>query len=172
MTPTPNTLLHPSVLAQQGGDLVSGVSLLVVGMAVVFLALATLWGVIALISRLAPPQPHEHEPHRAPAEDPTLDPDLAPPSEPAPAVAPAPVPVAAAPQARARGPIDPAHLVVIAAAVAARLARPHRVRRVVIVGRLGNQGAWVSGGRASIMGSHRPHLHKGTPTHRRPTDRR
>lgn len=47
------------------------------------------------------------------------------------------------------------HAVVIAAAVAAAIGRPHRIARVVLL-EDNPQRDWVAGGRASVMTSHTP----------------
>lgn len=66
---------------------------------------------------------------------------------------PAPVPVPLSVDA-----IPPELLVVLAAAATAATGRPVRVHRVVILGQ--TKPAWIAGGRSTIMGSHRPHMHK------------
>ena len=54
------------------------------------------------------------------------------------------------------GAVDPRHIVVIAAAVAAAVGPRSRVHRIVM---LGNRSGdpWVTEGRGVVMGSHRPH---------------
>lgn len=56
----------------------------------------------------------------------------------------------------ASGEINPHHLVVISAAVAAAVRGPVRVHKVILMGREAGR-PWVTEGRVTIMGSHRPH---------------
>lgn len=70
-----------------------------------------------------------------------------------PSTAPPPVAVPSASDIAA-----PELLAVLAAAATAVIGRPIRVRRVVMLGQ--TKSAWVAGGRSTIMGSHRPHMHK------------
>ncbi len=57
--------------------------------------------------------------------------------------------------------ISPRLVAVISAAVAAALGPGTRVHRVRFVGP-GGRGQWAASGRAGIMGSHRPQLHRGS----------
>lgn len=104
----------------------AAVTLLVVGILVVFGALIVLAMVIAGLGRLATGR----------------------------AVAPAKVD-GPEPMDGAAGGIDPRHVVVIAAAVAAAVRGPARVHRIVMLGREGGR-PWVTEGRVIVMGSHRP----------------
>ncbi|GAB4547465.1 MAG: hypothetical protein Tsb0013_07220 [Phycisphaerales bacterium] len=60
------------------------------------------------------------------------------------------------PQSHRPEEIDPHHLTVIAAAVAAACGPGARVHRIVMLGRESGR-QWVTEGRVVVMGSHRPH---------------
>jgi Na+-transporting methylmalonyl-CoA/oxaloacetate decarboxylase gamma subunit len=127
ITPTPLI-----TLADAEADLASGVVLMAVGMLVVFVALVLILASIALIRRVA------DRPEGAPA------------------VAPAPEAKTSAPaEAPAEDEaITPELLAVLTAAAVAATGTRVRVRRVALVG--DRSDAWLAGGRASLMGSHKP----------------
>lgn len=125
----------PSILAAAvaSDNLSTAVVLMIVGMGVVFAALfimslgLTLLGRFASANAAKPP-----EDRAAQGTDESQSPQ------------------AAAPDDHAGQ-----HAVVIAAAVAAAIGRPHRIARVVLL-EDNPQRDWVAGGRASVMTSHTP----------------
>ena len=64
-----------------------------------------------------------------------------------------------APASVAEGEIPPEHLAVIAAAVAVAAGPRARISRLVFLGH-SSQREWVAGGRATVMGSHRPNARR------------
>lgn len=120
------TTAHAPAAAIAGGGVGSGVTLMIVGMGVVFTALTVILLVITLLNRVLRER-----------------------SEPA---------VAAAPIKPDAGPA-PETVAVLAAAATAATGKLIRVRRITMLGASGrgsDRAAWVAGGRASLMGSHRP----------------
>jgi len=113
-----------------------GLTLMVVGMLIVFVALVLLMAVIRLIDMATAGS--------APATEPAA----------------APKPVAPVEEEG----VNEELLVVLAAAATAALRRSVRVRRVRLVKR--SDGSWVAGGRQGIMTSHRPHLRRSNPHRR------
>lgn len=111
-------------------------TLMGVGMAVVFSALVLLWIVIALTDRLA----DWHLTRRQPATAETAPGDQEPSG------------------AMADTDHDPHLIAVLTAAATAALGTPTRVKRVHFLGRE-DQG-WAQEGRRLVMTSHQPHLHK------------
>ena len=107
------------------GDVERGLSLMIVGMSVVFVSLVAIGLVIAGVSRLfasrraAAPSAEASRP-KAPAEE-----------------------------------IDPRTIAILAAAATAVVNKPVRIHRVVMLGHQSNE-PWVTGGRATLLGSHRP----------------
>ena len=133
MPPTALIQTAAAVPATEPSNLGEGVILLVVGMGVVFLALTLIMTLVMILGRLAR--------------------ELAP--KPAAAPAPAPAPTQTTDE------ITPELVAVLTAAAVAATGGPVRVRRVTVLGAGSSGGAWLAGGRASLMGSHRP-------GHRRP----
>lgn len=115
-----------SQLADASTGFGGGVAMMIVGMGVVFISLVFIGLVAALISRLFRERSARPE-----------------------AVAKPPEPAEEKP-----GP-DGVTVAVIAAAAAAALQRPVRVKRITMIGRQGPD-AWVTGGRSSMLGSHVP----------------
>lgn len=122
------TMLLTAATATEPSNLGEGVVLLVVGMGVVFVALALMLGLVAVLARVA----------KRP--------------EPVAAASPSPAP---APTVVSEGAITPELVAVLTAAAVAATGGPVRVRRVTVLGST-QSGAWLAGGRASLMGSHRP----------------
>ncbi|QDU35387.1 oxaloacetate decarboxylase subunit gamma [Poriferisphaera corsica] len=123
-------LTNLTTLALTSEQLTGGIVLMIVGMGVVFSALILLlWAIKLMHAMLNKPAP-------------------------APAVAAASVPVASAKAASDE--IEPETLVVIAAAVAAIVRKPHRIRRVDSLTAQQAGSNWARHGRRAIMTSHRP----------------
>ena len=126
-------MLTNLTLALTTEQITGGLVLMVVGMGVVFSALILiLWAIKGMNSALSKPAP-------APA--------------PAPAAAPAAAPAPAKPASDEE---DPEILAVIAAAVAAVVRKPHRIRRVDSLTNAPTGSNWARHGRRAIMTSHRP----------------
>lgn len=128
------TPLHPYTLAQ--ADLNQGLIIMVVGMLVVFAALAVLMGLIELINGLT----SEKKPGAiaSPAAKPETTDDIA-------TMAPAPTTGH-----------DPHMIAILTAAATAALRRPVAVKSARLVSTQPDS-AWARQGRRSIMGSHRPY---------------
>lgn len=116
------------------GGLVSGVVLMIVGMFVVFGSLLLIMGLVGAMNRLL--------------QDPTPTTGRRDIAE---RVGSAPL---SNPPAEGSG-VTPELVAVLTAAAYAATQRPVRVRRITVVGSSGGS-AWLAGGRASLMGSHRP----------------
>ena len=124
-----------------------GLALTIVGMAVVFVSLTIIAIIVSTIRKaLDKDQPN---PTSTPANSPTPQP-ATPAASPTNTSAPQPAPPPTTSPA-----IPPHHIAVIAAAVAATTHRPHRLRRIVLLGRTSDD-PWVAGGRLTLLASHRP----------------
>ncbi len=126
----------PDPAHDMGHNMSDGLVLMAVGMGVVFIALVTLWGVVALVKALAGDD-------SAPATPATA----APPAPPSPITDPGPTPELVA--------------VITAAATAALGTHGVRVTRITPLIR-GDAAPWTAGGRQSHMATHRP-ARRNTP---------
>ncbi len=138
-----------TTLAQAGvgHDLGEGLVLMAVGMGVVFVALVTLWGIVAVIKAIAGDHSGPDVPaHPTPQTHDTLTPELV-----------AVLTAAAAAAVAARRTHPPELTAVIAAAAATALGRPADVRITRITPLIrGDAAPWTTGGRQSHMAAHRP----------------
>ena len=142
-----NTHLMPTLIAQaNGADLSTGFMLMIVGMAIVFVALILILMLLVAMGNLL----KESQAAKPPVQTGTV----APQQEQA-----APAPPAAAPYADDYDEdIHPEILAVITAAVVAAVRGPFRIQRVRMVSR-GASPFWAERGRTAIHTSHR--LRKG-----------
>jgi sodium pump decarboxylase gamma subunit len=131
------------MIAQVDGTMTARVNealtLMAVGMLVVFGALILLWIAIFLIDRLSERLTPTPQPAQAPKPAPT------PPSQPK-----------ATPEPSAGQ--DPKLIAVLTAAATAALGQRVRLRRVHFLGH--DDQSWAREGRRVVMTSHSPHLHK------------
>jgi Na+-transporting methylmalonyl-CoA/oxaloacetate decarboxylase gamma subunit len=131
--------MMPMVLSYQTVDVLQALTLMVVGMLVVFTGLVVLQWTIELINRLLP--------HHAPPA----------PAQPVTAVQPEPI-LAIETATGGSLEMDPQLIAILAAAAIAVVQRPVQIQRVQFLERTAEGGAaWTQLGRRTIMTSHRPH---------------
>jgi len=136
------------------GGLASGLTLMVVGMAVVFGVLSAALLVVVLLNRvLSEDFGRARDAARAPT--PVAAPIPAIGDEPTPELAAVVAAATIAAQRYRSGAMPPDLVAALAAVATAAVDRPVRIRRITRVGP-STGGAWTAGGRSSLMGSHRP----------------
>ncbi len=126
------------VAAEAPSGIAVGITLMFVGMTVVFTSLLLIWGMIALMHRL-------------------FGSDSTPPTPAPSAPAAAPPPSTQSALSSLDDELSPELIAVITAAAVAVLRKPLQIRRVSLVRpNADSASAWLAGGRTRLMGSHSP----------------